>query len=162
MDFFCFPLQNVFKHFPTVCHNEHKPRFHFIDGYYSHKDVTQRGVELICHSLFSVFFLSPLHTFSCSTGEEEFVASDKSDAESEVAVDSNDDSDFGSTQLRTARTRRPAKRQRSTRLRRRRRPRRYSDDEEETSEEEEEEMGTLASSFPLWFERTLHSGIKLC
>ncbi|XP_045573225.1 remodeling and spacing factor 1 isoform X2 [Salmo salar] len=83
---------------------------------------------------------------SDSTGEEEFVASDKSDAESEVAVDSNDDSDFGSTQLRTARTRRPAKRQRSTRLRRRRRPRRYSDDEEETSEEEEEEMVSEGSS----------------
>ncbi|XP_029555883.1 remodeling and spacing factor 1 [Salmo trutta] len=83
---------------------------------------------------------------SDSTGEEEFVASDKSDAESEVAVDSNDDSDFGSTQLRTARTRRPAKRQRSTQLRRRRRPRRYSDDEEETSEEEEEEMVSEGSS----------------
>ncbi|CDQ58374.1 unnamed protein product [Oncorhynchus mykiss] len=73
---------------------------------------------------------------SDSTEEEEFVASDKSDAESEVAVDSNDDSDFGSTQRRTARTRRPAKRQRSAQTRQRRTPRRYSDDEEETSEEE--------------------------
>ncbi|XP_031664292.1 remodeling and spacing factor 1 isoform X2 [Oncorhynchus kisutch] len=73
---------------------------------------------------------------SDSTEEEEFVASGKSDAESEVAVDSNDDSDFGSTQRRTARTRRPAKRQRSAQLRRRRTPRRYADDEEETSEEE--------------------------
>ncbi|XP_023823823.1 remodeling and spacing factor 1 [Salvelinus sp. IW2-2015] len=83
---------------------------------------------------------------SDSTEEEEFVASDKSNAESEVAVDSNDDSDFGSTQRRTARTRRPAKRQRSTQPRRRRRPRRYSDDEEETSEEEEEEMVSEGSS----------------
>ncbi|XP_024287843.2 remodeling and spacing factor 1 isoform X2 [Oncorhynchus tshawytscha] len=78
---------------------------------------------------------------SDSTEEEEFVASDKSDAESEAAVDSNDDSDFGSTRRRTARTRRPAKCQRSTRPRRRRRARGYSDDEEEeTSDEDEDEM----------------------
>ncbi|XP_045062900.1 remodeling and spacing factor 1-like [Coregonus clupeaformis] len=84
---------------------------------------------------------------SDSTEEEEFVASDKSDAESEAAVDSNDDSDFGSTRRRTARTRRPAKRQRSTRLRRRRRARGYSDDEEEeTSEEDEEEIMSEGSS----------------
>uniref|UniRef100_A0A4W5QC66 Remodeling and spacing factor 1-like n=1 Tax=Hucho hucho TaxID=62062 RepID=A0A4W5QC66_9TELE len=83
---------------------------------------------------------------SDSTEEEEFVASDKSDAESEAAVDSNNDSDFGSTQRRTARTRRPAKRQRSTQSRRRRRQRGYSDDEEETSEEEEEEMVSEGSS----------------
>lgn len=86
----------------------------------------------------------------CSTEEEEFVASDKSDAESEAAVDSNDDSDFGSTQRRTARTRRPAKCQRNTRPRRRRRARGYSDDEEEeTSDEDEDEMSTLVSSIPL-------------
>uniref|UniRef100_A0A4W5N1P0 Remodeling and spacing factor 1-like n=1 Tax=Hucho hucho TaxID=62062 RepID=A0A4W5N1P0_9TELE len=84
---------------------------------------------------------------SDSTEEEEFVASDKSDAESEAAVDSNDDSDFGSTQRRTARTRRPAKCQRSTRLRRRRRARGYSDDEEEeTSDEDEDEMMSEGSS----------------
>uniref|UniRef100_A0A673XUY3 Remodeling and spacing factor 1-like n=1 Tax=Salmo trutta TaxID=8032 RepID=A0A673XUY3_SALTR len=84
---------------------------------------------------------------SDSTEEEEFVASDKSDAESEAAVDSNDDSDFGSTRRRTARTRRPAKCQRSTRPRRRRRARGYSDDEEEeTSDEDEDEMMSEGSS----------------
>ncbi|KAM9540539.1 remodeling and spacing factor 1-like [Salvelinus alpinus] len=84
---------------------------------------------------------------SDSTEEEEFVASDKSDAESEAAVDSNDDSDFGSTRRRTARTRRPAKSQRSTRPRRRRRARGYSDDEEEeTSDEDEDEMMSEGSS----------------
>uniref|UniRef100_A0A8C7D259 PHD-type domain-containing protein n=1 Tax=Oncorhynchus kisutch TaxID=8019 RepID=A0A8C7D259_ONCKI len=84
---------------------------------------------------------------SDSTEEEEFVASDKSDAESEAAVDSNDDSDFGSTRRRTARTRRPAKCQRSTRPRRRRRARGYSDDEEEeTSDEDEDEMISEGSS----------------
>nr|XP_029483141.1 remodeling and spacing factor 1-like isoform X1 [Oncorhynchus nerka] len=84
---------------------------------------------------------------SDSTEEEEFVASDKSDAESEAAVDSNDDSDFGSTRRRTARTRRPAKCQRSTRPRRRRRARGYSDDEEEeTSDEDEDEIMSEGSS----------------
>ncbi|XP_036793530.1 remodeling and spacing factor 1 isoform X2 [Oncorhynchus mykiss] len=84
---------------------------------------------------------------SDSTEEEEFVASDKSDAESEVAVDSNDDSDFGSTRRRTARTRRPAKCQRSTRPRRRLRARGYSDDEEEeTSDEDEDEIMSEGSS----------------
>ncbi|CDQ69611.1 unnamed protein product [Oncorhynchus mykiss] len=84
---------------------------------------------------------------SDSTEEEEFVASDKSDAESEAAVDSNDDSDFGSTRRRTARTRRPAKCQRSTRPRRRLRARGYSDDEEEeTSDEDEDEIMSEGSS----------------
>uniref|UniRef100_A0A3P8YN35 PHD-type domain-containing protein n=1 Tax=Esox lucius TaxID=8010 RepID=A0A3P8YN35_ESOLU len=84
---------------------------------------------------------------SDSTEEEEFVASDKSGAESEVAVDSNDDSDFGSIRRRTARTRRPAKRQRCTRPRKRRKPEGYSDDEEEeTSEEDEDEIVSEGSS----------------
>ncbi|KAL0994638.1 hypothetical protein UPYG_G00125200 [Umbra pygmaea] len=83
---------------------------------------------------------------SDSTEEEEFVASDKSDVESEAAGDSNDDSDVGSARRRTAKTRRLAKRLKSTR--KRRKPRGYSDDddEEETSEEDEDEIVSEGTS----------------